>query len=138
MAASSRELAVRLLYVRRPGAGVRRLFTPRGQVGGLVEKAHGDVRIGGGHCKLQKGCRLFTEIFFSRHNLVPRTLPVAAPGATTRCGGIRSGKESTKVNLIRGRVPGSPGAARQSSPKSLPVSLWMKCRRVQARQGTET
>jgi hypothetical protein len=58
-AASSRELAFRLLYIRRPGAGVRRLFTPGRKVGGLVEKAHGDIRIRGGHCKLQKGCRLF-------------------------------------------------------------------------------
>jgi hypothetical protein len=58
-AASSRELAFRLLYIRRPGAGVRRLFTPGRKVGGLFEKARGDVRIRGGHCKLQKGCRLF-------------------------------------------------------------------------------
>jgi hypothetical protein len=58
-AASSRELAFRLLYIRRPGAGVRRLFTPGRKVGGLVEKARGDIRIRGGHCKLQKGRRLF-------------------------------------------------------------------------------
>ena len=58
-AASSRELAFRLLYIRRPGAGVRRLFTPGRKVGGLVEKACCDIRIRGGHCKLQKGCRLF-------------------------------------------------------------------------------
>jgi hypothetical protein len=59
LAASSRELAFRLLYIRRPGAGVRRLFTPGRKVGGLVEKACGDIRIRGGHCKLEKGCRLF-------------------------------------------------------------------------------
>ena len=59
MAASSRELAFRLLYIRRPGAGVRRLLTPRRKVGGLVEKSCGDIRIRGGHCKLQKGGRLF-------------------------------------------------------------------------------
>jgi hypothetical protein len=58
-AASSRELAFRLLYIRRPGAGIRRLCTPGGQVGGLIKKACGDVRIRGGDCKLEKGCRLF-------------------------------------------------------------------------------
>jgi hypothetical protein len=58
-AASARELAFRLLYVRRPGAGIRRLFTPGRKVGGLVEKTRGDIRIRSGHCKLQKGCRLF-------------------------------------------------------------------------------
>ena len=94
MAASSRELAFRLLYIRRPGAGVRRLFTPGRKVGGLVEKARGDVRIRGGHCKLQKGCRLFREIFFARHNLVPHyyALLSTIPGAITHCGGIRSGE----------------------------------------------
>lgn len=59
MAASSRELAFRLLYIRRPGAGIRRLFTPGRKVGGLVEKARGDIRIRGGHCKFQQGCGLF-------------------------------------------------------------------------------
>jgi hypothetical protein len=58
-AASSRELAFRLLYIRRPGAGIRRLCTPGRKVGGLFEKARGDIRIRGGHCKLEKGCRLF-------------------------------------------------------------------------------
>ena len=58
-AASSRELAFRLLYIRRPGAGIGRLCTPGRKVGGLFEKARGDVRIGGGHCKFEKGCRLF-------------------------------------------------------------------------------
>jgi hypothetical protein len=58
-AASSRELAFRLLYIRRSGAGIRRLCTPGRKVGGLFEKARGDVRIRGGHCKLEKGCRLF-------------------------------------------------------------------------------
>ena len=58
-AASSRELARRLLYIRRPGAGIRRLCTPGRKVGGLFEKARGDVRIRGGHCKFEKGCRLF-------------------------------------------------------------------------------
>jgi hypothetical protein len=59
LAASSRELAFRLLYIRRPGAGIRRLCTPGRKIGGLFEKARGDVRIGGGHCKFEKGCRLF-------------------------------------------------------------------------------
>lgn len=59
MAASSRELAFRLLYIRRPGAGIRRLFTPGRKVGGLVEKARGDIRIRGGHRKFQQGCGLF-------------------------------------------------------------------------------
>jgi hypothetical protein len=72
-AASSRELAFRLLYIRRPGAGIRRLCTPGRKVGGLFEKARGDVRIRGGHCKLEKGCRLFRQIFLARHNLVPAT-----------------------------------------------------------------
>jgi hypothetical protein len=58
-AASSRELAFRLLYIRRPGAGIRRLCTPLRKVDGLFEKARGDVRIRGGHCKFEKGCRLF-------------------------------------------------------------------------------
>jgi hypothetical protein len=58
-AASSRELAFRLLYVRRPGAGIRRLCTPGRKVRGFFEKAGGDVRIRSGHCKLEKGCRLF-------------------------------------------------------------------------------
>jgi hypothetical protein len=58
-AASSRELAFRLLYIRRPGAGIRRLCTPGRKIDGLVEKARGDVRICGGHCKFEKGCRLF-------------------------------------------------------------------------------
>ena len=58
-AASSRELAFRLLYIRRPGAGIRRLCTPGRKVDGLFEKARGDVRIRGGHCKFEKGCRLF-------------------------------------------------------------------------------
>ena len=58
-AASSRELAFQLLHIRRPGAGIRRLCTPGRKVGGLFEKARGDVRIRGGHCKFQKGCRLF-------------------------------------------------------------------------------
>jgi hypothetical protein len=58
-AAPSRELAFRLLYIRRPGAGIRRLFTPGRKVDGLFEKARGDVRIRGGHCKFEKGCRLF-------------------------------------------------------------------------------
>jgi hypothetical protein len=36
---------------------------------------------------------LFTEIFFTRHNLVPRyyALLPAAPDPITHCGGIRSG-----------------------------------------------
>jgi hypothetical protein len=59
LAAPSRELAFRLLYIRRPGAGIRRLCTPGRKVGGLVEKARGDIRIRGGHCKFEKGCRLF-------------------------------------------------------------------------------
>ena len=69
----ARELAFRLLYIRRPGAGIRRLCTPGRKVGGLFEKARGDVRICGGHCKLEKGCRLFRQIFLTRHNLVPAT-----------------------------------------------------------------
>ena len=58
-AASSRELAFRLLYIRRPGAGIRRLCTPGREVGGLFKKARGDVRIRGGYRKLEEGCRLF-------------------------------------------------------------------------------
>jgi hypothetical protein len=72
LAASSRELAFRLLHIRRPGAGIRRLFTPGRKVGGLFEKARGDIRIRRGHCKFEKGCRLFCQIFLARHNLVPR------------------------------------------------------------------
>jgi hypothetical protein len=37
---------------------------------------------------------LFREIFFARHNLVPRyyALLSTIPGAITHCGGIRSGE----------------------------------------------
>jgi hypothetical protein len=97
-AASSRELAFRLLYIRRPGAGIRRLCTPGRKVGGLFQKARGDVRIRGGHCKFEKGCRLFRQIFLARHNLVPATnheLSVA-PGAITHRGGIRSRRKVQK------------------------------------------
>lgn len=50
-AASSRELAFRLLHIRRLGAGIRRRFTPGRKVGGLVETACGDVGI---RCRLRK------------------------------------------------------------------------------------
>jgi hypothetical protein len=97
-AASSRELAFGPLYIRRPGAGIRRLCTPGRKVDGLFEKARGDVRIRGGHCKFEKGCRLFRQIFFARHNLVPRYYPLhpAAPDAITHCGGIRSRRKVQK------------------------------------------
>jgi hypothetical protein len=122
VAASSRELAVRLLYIRRPGAGVRRLFTPGGKVGGLVEEARGDIRIRGGHCKFQEGYRLFTEIFFTRHNLVPRFYRYRTRSDyALRRNPFRG--NSTKVNF-NGEVWPVPG--RQSLPRSLPVSLWMK------------
>jgi hypothetical protein len=71
MAASLRELAFRLLYIRRLGAGIRRRLTPFRKVRGLDEKACGDLRICGGLCKVQKGGRLFGEKFFARHFLVP-------------------------------------------------------------------
>jgi len=63
----ARELAFRLLYIRRLGAGIRRLFTPRRKVGGLVEKARDDIRIRTGLCELEKSCRLFRQIFLARH-----------------------------------------------------------------------
>ena len=120
-AASSRELAFRLLYIRRPGAGVRRLFTPGRKVGGLFEKAGGDIRIRGGHCKFQKGCRLFRQIFFSRHYLVPRHYPLlsVAPDPITRCGEIRSGgkyKSEPKAARVRAGTP--PVAASVLAEKS--------------------
>ena len=94
MAASSRELAFRLLYIRRLGAGVRRLFTPGREVGRLVEKARGEVWIRRRLCKFQKGCRLFRQIFFARHDLVPHHYP--PPDATTRQGEIRSREKVLK------------------------------------------
>jgi hypothetical protein len=57
-AASSRELAFRLLHIRRLGAGIRRRFTPGRKVGGLVEKACGDVGIRRRLRKFEKGCGL--------------------------------------------------------------------------------
>jgi len=61
----------------------------------------------------------------------------AAPDATTRGSGIRSCDTCTKVNLRR-TVAREPRRWRhQFSPRSLPVSLWMKCSRVQARQTTD-
>ena len=75
-AASARELAFRLLHIRRPGAGIRRLLTSVLKVGGLFEKACGDIRIRGGHSKLQQRRRLVRQIFLTRHNLVPRYYPL--------------------------------------------------------------
>jgi hypothetical protein len=72
-AASSRELAFRLLHIRRLGAGIRRRFTPRRKIGGLFEKACGDVGICRRLRKFEKCCRLFRQIFFARHDLVPVT-----------------------------------------------------------------
>jgi hypothetical protein len=137
-----RELAFRLLYIRRPGAGVRRLFTPGRKGGGLVEKARGDIRIRGGHCKFEKGCRLFRQVFFSRHNTGS---PLHYPSRCTRCDyALRRNpfrRKCTKVNLAAGaprtierpalfRGDGGPmgtgggaSSGRQSSPRSLPVSL---------------
>jgi len=54
-AASSRELAFRLLHIRRLGAGIRRRFTPGRKVGRLVEKARGDVGIRRRLRKFEKG-----------------------------------------------------------------------------------
>ena len=126
MAASSRELAVRLLYIRRPGAGVRRLFTSGGKVGGLIEKARGDIRIRGGHCKFQEGSRLFTEIFFTRHNLVPRHFLPHPLRLRTAAESVP--EKSIKVNFMgAGPDPGAvPSGQDQSLPRSLPVFLWMK------------
>jgi hypothetical protein len=130
LAASSRELAVRLLYIRRPGAGVRRLFTPGRKVGGLVEKARGDIRIGGGHCKFQKGCRLFRQIFFTRHNLVPRYTTRYYSPLPVR---LRTAAESVPGEQYKSELKAGPvslqaryRSRRQSSPRSFPVSLWMK------------
>ncbi|MEH2502599.1 hypothetical protein V1290_001410 [Bradyrhizobium sp. AZCC 1578] len=95
-AASSRELAFRLLYIRRPGAGVRRLFTSGPKVGGLIEKARGDLRIRGGHCKFEKGCRLFREVFLARHNTGSPLLPVTT--CRTRC------NYALRRNPFRGKV----------------------------------
>jgi len=77
MAASLRELAFRLLYIRRLGAGIRRRLTPFRKVRGLDEKARGDLRICGGLCKVQKGGRLFGEKFFARHFIWFPLLPIA-------------------------------------------------------------
>ncbi len=95
--AASRELAFRLLHIRRLGAGVRRPFTSGREVGGLVEEACGDIRIRRSLRKLKKGRGLFRQIFFARHYLVPRYYP--SPGETTRQLEIRSLKKSTKVNF---------------------------------------
>jgi hypothetical protein len=104
LAASTRELAFRLLYIRRPGAGIRRLLTPGLKVGGLLEKACGDIWIRGGHCKLQKGCRLFRQVFFTRHNLVPRHDPLlsAVPEPITHRGGFRSAEQRKSSGLCPG------------------------------------
>jgi hypothetical protein len=127
LAASSRELAFRLLHIRRPGAGIRRLFTPGRKVGGLFEKARGDIRIRRGHCKFEKGCRLFCQIFLARHNLVPRYYTRYYPPLPVR---LRTAAESvpgksTKVNLKRGGrgrsgvQPRMGRAACELSPRSL-------------------
>jgi hypothetical protein len=88
MAASLRELAFRLLYIRRLGAGIRRRLTPFRKVRGLDEKARGDLRICGGLCKVQKGGRLFGEKFFARHLSGSRYYP--SPKANTPQRRIRS------------------------------------------------
>jgi len=105
LAAPSRELAFRLLYVRRPGAGVRRLFTPGRKVGGLLEEARRDIRIRGGHCKFQQGCRLLRQIFLARHSLVPRTTRYASHPIRLRTAADSVPGKSTKVNLRAGRDP---------------------------------
>ena len=103
MAASARELAFHRLYIRRPGAGIRRLFTPGLQVGGLFEKTRGDVRIRAGHRKFQAGCRLLRQIFLTRQDLVPRhyALLTAAPDVNYSLRRNPFRCESTKVNFKR-------------------------------------
>jgi hypothetical protein len=67
------------------------------------------------------------DIFYPAQYGSP-SLP-AAPAPTTRCGGIRSGRKSTKVNFVAAaQGAGSAGgpAWHHSLPRSLPVSLWMK------------
>ena len=86
--AASRELAFRLLHIRRLGAGVRRLFASGRQVGGLVQKARGDIRIRRRLCKFQKGCRLFRQILFTWHKFGSPHCP--SPEAITRQRAIRS------------------------------------------------
>lgn len=70
-AASARELAFGLLYVRRPGAGIGRLLAPVPQVGGLFEKAGCNVRIGARHRKLQQCRGLLREILSTRQHPSP-------------------------------------------------------------------
>jgi hypothetical protein len=118
LAASPRELAFRLLYIRRPGAGIRRLFTPGRKVGGLFKKARSDIRIRGGHCKLQKGCRLFREIFFARHYLVPRYTTRYYPPFPVR---LRTAAESVPAEPYKSELNARPvsGRARQPFPASV-------------------
>lgn len=59
-ATSSRELAFRLLHIRRRGAGIRRRFTSGRQVGGLGEIACGNVGICRRLRKSEQCCRLFS------------------------------------------------------------------------------
>jgi hypothetical protein len=103
VAASSRELAFRLLYIRRPGAGIRRLFTPVRKVGGLLEKARGDIRIRGGLCKFEKGCRLFRQIFLARHNLFPRDYPPRPMRLRTAAESVPGEKYKSELNGARRR-----------------------------------
>ena len=101
LAASARELAFRLLYIRRPGAGIRRLLTSVLKVGGLFEKARSDIRIRACHRKLQQCRRLIRQIFLTRHNLVPRyySLTTAAPAADYARRSNPFLEKSTKVNF---------------------------------------
>lgn len=117
------ELAIRLLYIGRPGAGIRRLFTPRREVGGLVEIAGGEIRIGRGPGELEIGCRLFGEILFPRHKYNPVT--TVTPSPHTRDGGIRSGQKHKTIRKNRG---GSWAPQRRREPAGDPggaTSVWL-------------
>src|SRR5262249_19635462 len=92
--AASPELAFPLLYIRRLGAGVRRLFASCREVGGLVEESCGDIRIRRRLRKFQKGCGLFRQKFLARHDSLPRHYP--SPGEITRQREIRSTRKVQK------------------------------------------
>src|SRR5438045_3812661 len=69
-AASLAESAFRLLNIRRRRAGIRRLLDLGGEVGGFVEQACCDIRVGCGLGEFQKGRRLVRQLFFSLTVLV--------------------------------------------------------------------
>jgi hypothetical protein len=125
-AASARELAFRLLYIRRPGAGIRRLLTPVLKVGGLFEKARSDIRIRACHRKLQQCRRLIRQIFFTLHNIGSPLLPVSV--SRCRCDYARQWNPflwqvyKSELKHAVSREPRCQLAA-QFSPRSLPVSL---------------